>query len=53
MFCFNVKNMRHGIGNAVYDPQKYKKVKDSILEQVMNELEEKKELKWSIFNIGC
>jgi hypothetical protein len=52
MFCFNVKNLRHGIGNAVYDPQKYKKVKDSILEQVMNELEEKKELKWSIFNIG-
>ncbi|MBU0590628.1 hypothetical protein KKF81_02485 [Candidatus Micrarchaeota archaeon] len=53
MFCFNVKNMRHGIGNAVYALDKYKQTKTAILEQIINELEDKKDLKWDIFNIGC
>jgi len=53
MFCFNAKNLRNAIGNAQYSPDEYRKVKTSILEQVVSELEEKKELKWDIYNIGC
>jgi hypothetical protein len=53
MFCFNVKNVRNAIGNGVLPLDKYKAVKKSLLEQIVNELEKKKTLKWDIYNIGC
>jgi hypothetical protein len=52
MFCFNGKNLRNAIGNAQYAHDEYKTVKSSILEQIFSEIENKKELKWSIYNIG-
>jgi hypothetical protein len=52
MFCFNGKNLRNAIGNAQYAPDEYKQVKTSVLEQIVSEIESKKELKWDIFNIG-
>jgi hypothetical protein len=53
MFCFNVKNMNHAIGNAELPLDKYSKVKDSVVEQIADELTSKKDLRWDIFNIGC
>lgn len=53
MFCFNVKNLKRAIGNAQYPPDEYRKFKGAILEQVGDELEKKKSLKWDIYNIGC
>ena len=53
MFCFNVKNVRNAIGNGVLPLEKYKAVKKSLLEQIVSELEKKKDLKWDIYNIGC
>lgn len=53
MFCFNVKNLRNAVGNAPLAPGEYKKIKQSVLEQLAAELEKKKDLKWDIYNIGC
>jgi hypothetical protein len=53
MFCFNVKNLKNAIGNAVLKPESYKEIKKSILEQIVSELEKKKDLEWSIYNIAC
>jgi hypothetical protein len=53
MFCFNTKNLRNAIGNGVLPVEKYKAVKKSLLEQIVSELEKKKDLKWDIYNIGC
>jgi len=53
MFCFNVKNLRTAIGNAQFPPDKYRSIKDSIIEQMADGLIKKKDLKWNIYNIGC
>jgi hypothetical protein len=53
MFCFNVKNLRNAIGNAQFPPDKYRSIKDSIIEQMADRLIKKKDLKWNIYNIGC
>ncbi|MCK4319873.1 hypothetical protein KAW38_04865 [Candidatus Micrarchaeota archaeon] len=53
MFCFNKKNIRNGIGNAEYGKDEYLRIKSSLLEQIVNELEQKENLKWNIYNIGC
>lgn len=53
MFCFNVKNMRNSIGNAVYSQPEYKSIKSNILEQVSEEIEKNKSFGWSVYNIGC
>jgi len=53
MFCFNVKNVRNAIGNGVLPLEKYKAVKKSLLEQISDELDKKKDLKWDIYNIAC
>ncbi len=53
MFNFNVKNLSYAIGNAKYDPETYRRIKSSLLEQIGEELERKKDLKWSIYNIGA
>lgn len=53
MFCFNAKNLRYAVGNGVLSPLDYKKVKESVLGQIAGDLEGKKDLKWSVYNIGC
>jgi hypothetical protein len=53
MFCFNVKGKRYAIGNAQLPPEQYRKIKDAIIEQVADEILKNKELKLSIYNIGC
>ncbi|MGV8176239.1 MAG: hypothetical protein ACP5NX_00355 [Candidatus Bilamarchaeaceae archaeon] len=53
MFCFNVKNLRYAVGNGALSPLDYKKVKETLLGQMADELERKKELKWSVYDIGA
>ena len=52
LFCFNVKNKRHAIGNAEMEKEKYRGVKASVLGQVADELEKKKALKWDIYSLA-
>jgi len=53
MFCFNVKNLAHAIGNAELPLEQYKKVKAALVSQMAEELEKKHDLPWDIFNIGA
>jgi hypothetical protein len=53
MFCFNAKNLHSAIGNSPLPPEQYRKVKAALLAQMADELEQKKELKWDIYNIGA
>lgn len=53
MFCWNVKGKRHAIGNAELPLEQYRRIKDSIVNQIADELDKKKDLKWDIYNIGC
>jgi hypothetical protein len=53
MFCFNAKNLRYAIGNVELGPEKFKEIKSLILNQIVDELEKTKSLKYDIFNIGC
>ena len=53
MFCFNTKNQRYSIGNVPLALEKYKGIKVAILEQIADELEKNKELRWDVYNIGC
>lgn len=53
LFCFNAKNLNNAIGNAPLPPEQYRKVKGALVEQLADELEKKKDLKWDIFNVGA
>lgn len=53
MFCFNVKNLKNAIGNAMLSTADYRKVKEAIIGQVADELVKKKDFKWNIYNLGC
>lgn len=53
MFCFNAKGKRYAIGNTELPPEKYRKIKGSLLEEIADELVKNKELKLDIFNLGC
>jgi len=52
MFCFNVKNLRNAIGNAPLPQNQYLKIKQMLKQQLIDELEEKKDLKWDIYNLS-
>ncbi len=52
MFNFNIKNLSYAIGNAKYEREKYFKLKSQLLEQIGDELETKRDLKWNIYNLG-
>ncbi len=52
MFCFNVKNLKNAIGNGELSRERYLEVKKKVLEEIADELEKKKDLKWDIYNIG-
>ena len=53
LFCFNVKNLKNAIGNASFQPDRYRAIKKSILEQVADEIEKKKDFRWDIYNLAC
>jgi hypothetical protein len=53
LFCFNIKSKRHAIGNAELPPDQYKKIKDTLVQQMAEEIVKNKGLKLDIFNIGC
>lgn len=53
MFCWNAKGKRYAIGNTQLPPEQYRKIKDTLVEQMADEILKKKELKWDIYNIGC
>ncbi|MGV8176244.1 MAG: hypothetical protein ACP5NX_00380 [Candidatus Bilamarchaeaceae archaeon] len=53
MFCFNVKNLHYSIGNAPLQPDKFKSIKSSLLNQIHGEFDRDKKLKWDIYSIGC
>ena len=53
MFCFNSKNIRNAIGNVALTTPDYMRIKKMIVQQLADELETKKDLKWDIYNVGC
>ncbi|MCX6777926.1 MAG: hypothetical protein NT157_03495 [Candidatus Micrarchaeota archaeon] len=53
MFCFNVKNLRNAIGNSPLPPEKFKSVKSAVISQLADELEKKKDVRWTIYNVGA
>jgi predicted transport protein len=48
-----MKNLRHAIGNSAFSPVQYKELKNSLVMQIIDELEKNKNLKWDVYNIGC
>lgn len=44
LFCFNLKNSRHAIGNLALAPEKYAQLKKKLLEEFAEELKAKKRL---------
>ncbi|MDO8553822.1 MAG: hypothetical protein Q7S22_03375 [Candidatus Micrarchaeota archaeon] len=52
MFCFNTKSKKYAIANIELPPEKYKAIKAMVLAHIHKELEEKKYLGLSIFNLG-
>ena len=53
MFCFNAKNLTYAIGNAALPAEQYRGAKAALVQQLAIELEEKKDLRWGIFNVGA
>ncbi len=53
MFCFNVKGMRNAIGNAELERDRYKSVRNLLVEQMAQELGSKGMLELDIYNVGC
>ena len=51
-FCFNVKNMHYAIGNAPVGKEQFLKTKKMLQEWALDELEKKKRIDLSIYNIG-
>ncbi len=53
MFCFNTKNIRNAIGNSKLESDIFKSIKSTLISQIADELEQKKNLKWSIYTLGA
>ncbi len=51
MFCFNVKNMKNGIGNSQATPEVYLTAKKTLMDWISNELTKTKKLELDIFSI--
>ncbi|MBU0590627.1 hypothetical protein KKF81_02490 [Candidatus Micrarchaeota archaeon] len=51
MFCFNTKNLRYAIGNTVIGAEEYKRIRSMVLNEIVNDLQEKKSYERDIFNI--
>ncbi len=53
MFCFNAKNLTYAIGNEEVGKEAFEKAKKMLLEWMNGQLERKKEVPLSIFDVGC
>ena len=53
MFCFSLKGRRYAIGNTELARDKYTALKGAVLSQISGELERKKSLGISIFDLGA
>lgn len=53
MFCFNMKGRRHNIGNTQLSKEEYAGIKDSLVQQMADELAKTGGLKRNIYNIGA
>lgn len=53
MFCFNAKNLTYAIGNVEVGKEQFEKAKKMLLEWMNKNLEKKKEVPLSIFDVGC
>lgn len=51
MFCFNAKNLSHAIAGTKFAPEKYAQLKKGLLEQISQELEKNKSLKWDVYTL--
>ncbi len=52
LFCFNTKNKVHSIGNTEFEKDKYSALKEKLLAELVDELEHKKDLRVSIYNLS-
>ncbi len=52
LFCFNLKGKRHVIGNTILPIDQYTKIRNSLIEQIADELLSTKTSKFDIFDIG-
>jgi len=53
LFCFNVKNLKYAVGNVEVGRERFMEMKKRVLGEIARELEEKKSLRFSIYNIGA
>ncbi|MCX6769526.1 MAG: hypothetical protein NT051_02485, partial [Candidatus Micrarchaeota archaeon] len=53
MLCFNTKSKQYAIGNSELDKAEYLKAKKMVLDWMGQELERKKHVPLSIFEVGC
>jgi len=52
LFCFNLKGKRHAIGNASLETGRYAAIRNSLVDQLADEILAKKSCKLDIFTIG-
>lgn len=52
MFCFNTKNLNYAVGNTAVGKDQFEKTRGMLLEWINGELEKKKDVPLSIFNIS-
>ena len=52
MFCFNTKAKRYAIANKELGREKYLELKKRIQEDIVKNLEEKRDLKYNIYGLG-
>ncbi|HIH22566.1 TPA: hypothetical protein HA238_02470 [Candidatus Micrarchaeota archaeon] len=52
-FCFNTKSKRYAVGNAEIGQDKFLEFKKMLQEWTMSELEKKKKVGLSVYDLGC
>ncbi|MDD5172394.1 MAG: hypothetical protein PHF60_05155 [Candidatus ainarchaeum sp.] len=52
MFCFNTKSKKHAIANVELPREKYKEIKQKVLDSIVKKLEKDKTLDASIFSLS-
>lgn len=53
LFCFNTKSKRYAVGNAGVGKEQFEKVKRMVQDYVLSELQKKKSVPISIYNVAC
>jgi len=52
LFCFNAKNKARAVGNMEIEKEKYTALKEKLIAEIVDELENNRKIKWDIYNIG-